>query len=189
VKYTRCGLASPSLYIDTQKTVDQGRKALIKRFAPFFVFLSKKGVYKMKEANGTIQMAGETMELLMDAGCIQTCNREVATKLPSITTRLRQVLSRRDVARHLIRSVRIGETVVLVDRKCGYTLRLKVEAHVIRVVGIYRKPPKQSSRQQIVVLMSDRVFSAVWDSPQGHPASAGLSAGLRTSLRSLFAIQ
>ena len=96
----------------------------------------------------------------MDTGCIQACNPELALKLPAITARLRQVLRRRKIARHFIRDIRIGDTVALVDRKCGYTLRLRMEAHAVHIVGIYQKPPKDIA-QQIVVLFGDRMFGAV----------------------------
>lgn len=105
-------------------------------------------------------MAGEKMELLMDAGCIQGCSPELALKLPTITERLQKVLRQKDIARHFIQEVRIGYTVALVDRKCGYTFRLRMEAHAVHIVGIYQKPPKDIA-QQVVVLFGDRLFGAV----------------------------
>lgn len=113
----------------------------------------------MKEENGII-MSGEKMELLMGSGCIQSCDPELAVKLPSISERLSRTLQHKDVARYFIRDIRIGETVALVDRQCGYTFRLRVEAHAVHVVGIYRKPPKNTV-QQMVVLFGDRMFGAV----------------------------
>ena len=91
----------------------------------------------MKEQTGSIYMSGEKMEVLLEAGCVTSCPPAVATKLPEIMSALCKSLCIRAVARYFIRDVRLGEIIALVDRKNGYTYRLRMDVHAIRVLEIY----------------------------------------------------
>jgi len=91
----------------------------------------------MKNPTGTILMSGEEMEILLEAGCVTSLAPAAAAKLPGIMDRLCKSLSIRLVARYFIHDVRIGETVALVDKTTGYTYRIRMEAHAVRVLEIY----------------------------------------------------
>jgi hypothetical protein len=136
-------------------------------FAPLFYFCQnkkKRSCIKMKEAKGTIRMAGERMEVLIDAGCVQSCKPAVARALPVITGLLCRTLKRRDVARQFIQNVRIGDTVVLIDRQTGYTYRLQMQVHSVCVLEIYQQSEKpRETAQQAVYILNGAYLWAVSD--------------------------
>ena len=84
------------------------------------------------------------MEVLLEAKCITGCAPEVAGKFPRIMSRLCKSLALREVARFFIQSVRIGETVALVDKVNGYAYRIKMETCTVKVLEIHEssKLPK-----------------------------------------------
>ena len=82
-------------------------------------------------------MAGEMMEVVLDADCVANCAPHIAAKLPAVTRRLCKSLSIPGVARFFIHQVRIGDTVALVDRNAGHTFRIRMEAHSVRVLEVY----------------------------------------------------
>ena len=91
----------------------------------------------MKDPTGTVRMCGVKMEILLEAGCVTSFTPAAAAKLPGIMNRLCKSLSIRPVARYFINDVRIGETVALVDKGNGYTYRIRMEVHAVRVLEIY----------------------------------------------------
>lgn len=111
----------------------------------------------MKAKKGSVHMAGEKMEILFDAGCVRNFRPEKAMALPKITGLLCKALRRRDVSRKLIRNVRIGETIVFADRCCGYTYQLRIEAHAIYVLGVWKwaEEPTRDFLNNVVYLMGD----------------------------------
>ncbi len=115
----------------------------------------------MKGANGTIVMSGEKMSVLVDAGFLASCQPGAAMRLPSIMARPRKTLMMRVVARYFIQGIRIGETISLVDKKCGYAFRLKVEAHSICVIGVYDSRPPTKDVAQALYLVNENLIRAV----------------------------
>jgi hypothetical protein len=109
----------------------------------------------MKETNGTVRMAGEPMEVMVDAGCLAECKPGVAMQLPSIVSRLCKTLSMRGVARYFINDIRIGETIALVDKQAGYAFRLRIGAHSIYVMGIYENQPPQKDNAHVLYLVNN----------------------------------
>lgn len=116
----------------------------------------------MKEAKGAIWMAGERMEVLIDAGSVQQFETEITARLPYIIGKLCGSLRRRDVARHFIQNIRIGDTVALVDKRSGYAFRLQMQAHSVRVLGIYeyQSYPKEPKQQAVYLLNSSMIWAA-----------------------------
>ena len=115
----------------------------------------------MKNPTGTVTMSGEKMEVLLEAGCVTNCAPAVAGKLPAIMGQLCKSLAMRHVARFFIQSVRIGETVALVDKTNGYTYRIKMEAHVVRVLEVYENSHRPIDGVQAVYLVNWGLLHAV----------------------------
>ena len=115
----------------------------------------------MNEATGRIWMAGERMEILVDADCIQRCEHDIAHNLPKVIGRLCGTLKRKDVARHIIRNIRIGDSVALVDHRSGFAFRLEMDVHAIRVIGIYEQQayPKEPASQAIYLLRNSLLWA------------------------------
>ncbi len=122
----------------------------------------------MKSPNGTVRMAGEQMDVLVDAGCLAGCKPGVAMKLPSIVTRLCKTLSMRGVARYFINDIRIGETISLVDKKAGYAFRLKIGAHSVCVMGIYENHSPQKDGTHVFYLVNTNLLRIA----AGRPVAA-----------------
>lgn len=116
----------------------------------------------MKEAKGTVFMAGEQMEVLIDAGCVQKIDTEIAARLPYVIGKLCKTLRRRDVARHFIQNIRIGDTVALVDKRSGFAFRLQMQTHRVEVLGIFEHQsyPKEPMQQAIYLLDSSLIWAA-----------------------------
>ena len=91
----------------------------------------------MANPSGRITMSGEAMEVLLEAGCVTSCAPNLAGKLPRIMAQLCKTLTVRDVARFFIQSVRIGESVALVDKVSGYTYKIRMDTHSVRVLEIH----------------------------------------------------
>ena len=112
--------------------------------------------------NGSVNMLGQEMRVLVSAGCMTDFTPDRAIQLPRITVELCKTLSMRQVARSLMLNIRIGETVALVDKNTGYTYRLQMGNSEILVLGIY------DSRQQpdypvahTLVLVNTRLLELV----------------------------
>jgi len=133
----------------------------------FFYFSYKqkneeKETSEMKQSTGTfVRMSGEKMEVLLEARCVTHCAQTVTGKLPQITRLLCKSLAERNVARFFIHNVRIGETVALVDKKNGYTCRIKMEAHTVRVLEIHENIYRQEESANIVYLVNTGLMRAV----------------------------
>jgi len=116
----------------------------------------------MSKSTGTfVRMLGEKMEVLLEARCVTHCSPEVAGRLPQITHQLCRALARRNVARFFIHDVRIGETVALVDRKNGYSCRIKMEAHAVRVLEIHENITRPEVSANIVYLVNTGLMRVV----------------------------
>ena len=115
----------------------------------------------MNEAKGRIWMAGERMEILVDVDCIQKCEHDIAAHLPKVIGRLCGALKRKDVARHIIRNIRIGDTLALVDHRSGFAFRLEMDVHTIRVIGIYEQQayPKEPASQAVYLLKNSLLWA------------------------------
>lgn len=107
----------------------------------------------MKKSDGTIVMSGEEMEVLLEASCVTKCAPLVAAKLPTIMSRLCESLCIREVSRYFINDIRIGETVALVDNKNGYTYRIRMESHAVRILAVYESKRKLHDAVSAVYLM------------------------------------
>ena len=110
----------------------------------------------MKGQENTITMSGEQMDVFVGAGCLVKCSSQVTAKLPEILPKLCKTLSLRSVSRKFMRHVRIGDTVALIDRKMGYSFRLKMKAHTVCILEINKNtvPPKDAA--QIFYLVNSR---------------------------------
>ena len=115
----------------------------------------------MSNPTGTITMSGETMEVLLEAGCVTNCAPHLAGRLPGIMAKLCKTLAVRDVARFFIRSVRIGETVALVDKVSGYTYRLMMDTHAVRVLEIHENSRRPADDIQAVYFVDWGLLRAV----------------------------
>ena len=115
----------------------------------------------MKEAKGQIWMAGERMDIMLSAGYVQECERDIVPQLPFFIRRLCKILNRRNVARHLIQNIRIGDTLALVDNSSGLAFRLEIDIHAIRVLGIYEyhSYPKEPTQQAIYLLNNNLLWT------------------------------
>jgi len=109
----------------------------------------------------TISMAGEKMEVLLEAGCVTNCAPIVAGKLPTIMNRLCKSLAMREVARFFIQSVRIGDTIALVDKVSGYTHRIKMETHAVRILEIHESGRLPQDDVKAVFLVNWGLLHAV----------------------------
>ena len=116
----------------------------------------------MKSAKGTVFMAGERMEVLIDAGCVQKIDTEIAARLPYIIGKLCSMLQRRDAARLFVRKIKIGDTVALLDKQSGFAFRLTMQAHSVQILGIFEHQsyPKKSA-QHAVYLFDNRLMWAM----------------------------
>ena len=114
-----------------------------------------------RTAETTISMAGEKMEVLLEAGCVTNCAPEVAGKLPRIMNRLCKSLSMREVARFFIQSVRIGDTVALVDKVSGFTYRIRMETRAVRVLEIHESDRIPHDNIKAVYLVNWGLLHAV----------------------------
>ncbi len=115
----------------------------------------------MANPSGTITMSGETMEVLLEAGCVTSCAPNLAGRLPRIMAQLCKTLTVRDVARFFIQSVRIGETVALVDKVSGYTYRLRMDTHAVRVLEIHENSRRPADGIQAVYFVDWGLLRAV----------------------------
>jgi hypothetical protein len=115
----------------------------------------------MENPKGTVLMSGETMEVLLEAGCVTDCAPELVMKLPGVMNQLCKTLSVKDVARFFIHDVRIGETVALVDRVNGYTYRIRMDAHAVRVLEVYESGRHSANDVQAVYFMNWGLLRAV----------------------------
>jgi hypothetical protein len=97
-------------------------------------------------------MCGEKMEVLLEAGCVTNCTSAIAGKLPGIMRQLCKALEMREVAWFFINDVRIGETVALVDKVNGYTYRVRMEAHAIRVLEIYENSRSPENTRSFILV-------------------------------------
>lgn len=88
-------------------------------------------------ANGTVNMMGEYIKVLVSADCVTNLTPNDAIKFPKITGELCRTLHMRNVAKYLLLKVRIGDTVALVDKNSGYSYRLRLGRSEIHVLGIY----------------------------------------------------
>ena len=108
----------------------------------------------MKDTTGTVVMSGEKMEVLLEAGCVTNCTSDIAGKLPGIMELLCKTLTVRDVARFFINDVRIGETVALVDKGNGYTYRIRMDAHAVRVMEVYENHRRPANGVKAVYFLN-----------------------------------
>lgn len=115
----------------------------------------------MKGPENTITMSGEQMEVFIGAGCLAGCTPPEAAMLPEILPKLCETLSSRSVARYFIRYIRIGDTIALVDKKLGYSFRLKMEAHAVCVLSITKNLTPPRDMGQVFYLVNSRLLHAV----------------------------
>ena len=120
-----------------------------------------------KKPGGRICMAGEMMDVIVNAGCLAVCKPSVAAQLPTIVPRLCETLHLPTVARYFMRDVRIGDTVALVDRENGVAFRLRMETHAVCVLGIYQnqRPPEDTP---VVYLVNTHLLRSI----QGRAVAA-----------------
>lgn len=112
--------------------------------------------------NGTVNMLGQQMKVLISAGCVTDFTPDRALQLPRITGELCKTLSMRQVAKSLMLNIRIGDTVALVDKNTGYTYRLQTEKSEILVLGIYdnRRQPDYPV-EHTLLLINTRLLKLV----------------------------
>ena len=115
----------------------------------------------MKNQTGTINMSGEKMEVLLEARCVTSCAPALVGRLPHIMSQLCKTLAMSEVSRFFIRSVRIGETVVLVDKINEYTYRIKMETRAVRILDIYDSNHRLRDGVQAVYLVNWGLLRAV----------------------------
>jgi hypothetical protein len=115
----------------------------------------------MENPKGTVLMSGETMEVLLEAGCVTDCAPELVMKLPGVMNQLCKTLSVKDVARFFIHDVRIGETVALIDKVNGYTYRIRMDAHAVRVLEVHESGRHPANDVQAVYFMNWGLLRAV----------------------------
>jgi len=120
-----------------------------------------------KKHGGKVCMAGEMMDVIVDAGCLADCKPSVAAQLPVIVPRLCETLPLPTVARYFMRNVRIGNTVALVDKENGVAFRLRMETHAVCVMGIYlnQRPPEDTP---VVYLVNTHLLRCI----QGRAVAA-----------------
>lgn len=120
-----------------------------------------------KKPGGKVYMAGEMMDVVVDAGCLADCKPSVAAQLPVIVPRLYKTLPLPNVARYFMRDVRIGDTVALVDKENGVAFRLRMETHTVCILGIYtnQRPPEDTP---IVYLVNTHLLRSI----QGRAVAA-----------------
>lgn len=106
----------------------------------------------------TVEMSGESMEVLFDISCLSESSKSVRLALPIIVRRLSYLLALQDVADFLIHRVRIGDTVVLVDREAGQTFRLEMQAKAVYVLGIYNEIYTDANSSSIVYLVGSTLL-------------------------------
>jgi len=116
----------------------------------------------MSESTGTIiRMAGEKMEVLLEAGCVTQCAPAIVGRLPEIMHKICRTLNRYSVAHTFIKEIRIGETAALIDKVGGYACRIRMEAHAVRVLEIYETKNQPAVSVQAVYLVNGGLLRAV----------------------------
>ncbi len=65
------------------------------------------------------------------------------------------------MSRFFIQSVRIGETVALVDKVSGYTYRLRMDTHAVRVLEIHENSRRPADDIQAVYFVDWGLLRAV----------------------------
>jgi len=124
----------------------------------------------MKEQAGTIvNMAGEKMEVMLEAKCITQCASATASRLPELMHRICRTLTRHNVAHVFMKNIRIGDTVALVDKVNGYACRIKMEAHTVRILEIYETENQPAASVKAVYLVNRGLLRAV---PGGKAVAA-----------------
>ena len=117
----------------------------------------------MANPSGRITMSGEAMEVLLEAGCVTSCAPNLAGRLPHIMAQLCKTLTVREVARFFIQSVRIGESVALVDKVSGYTYRIRMDTHSVRVLEIHENSRRPTDGIQAVYFVDWGLLRAVYN--------------------------
>ena len=84
------------------------------------------------------------IDVLLEAKCVSECPPAIIGRLPGIIGQLSSTFAIRGAAWLFIRSVLVGETVVLVDKTSGYSCRVRREAGAARVLEIYESIPPET---------------------------------------------